>query len=178
MHYLLPKLFSFIDDFDKNHISKLDKKVAIIYRNYSIIYDKKLILQIKNFCKKKGHKFFIANNLKLSISLDLDGVYLPSFNKKLALKNLSTKKNFLIIGSAHSIKEVKIKEKQNVKIIFLSPIFKKYNNNKFLGVIKFNIISSKTNSKIVALGGINIINQKQLNMTKSIGIAGISFFKK
>ena len=36
----------------------------------------------KNVLKKKGNKFYLANDFKLALKLGLDGVYLPSFNKK------------------------------------------------------------------------------------------------
>ena len=79
MHNLLPKKYYFIDKFDKNSINKQDKETAIIYRNYSIKVKKSLILQIKKYCRKKGNKFFLSNNIRLAINLGLDGAYLPSF---------------------------------------------------------------------------------------------------
>ena len=39
-------------------------------------------LKLKKYCKKKGYKFFLSNNIKLAIKLDLDGAYIPSFNKR------------------------------------------------------------------------------------------------
>ena len=81
------------------------------------------------------------------------------------------------MGSAHSIKEIKIKEQQGAKLIFLSPIFKVDKNKKFLNPVKFNLLASKTNEKVVALGGINRLNFKKLNLVKSYGYAGISYFK-
>ena len=49
-----------------------------------------------------------------------------------------------MIGSAHNLKEIKIKEKQGIKLIFLSPLFETKNYIKKLGIIKFNILSLKT----------------------------------
>ena len=63
------------------------------------------------------------------------------------------KKKFKIIGSAHNIKEIRIKENQNVKKIFLSSLFKK--NKNYLGINKFKLISNLTKKKVVALGGIS-----------------------
>ena len=132
------------------------------------------IIFMRNYCKKKNLKFLISNNIKLSIQLNLDGAYLPSFNKNYNHLNYDFKKNFLLIGSAHNLKEIKIKEKQNVKEIFLSSLFKK--NKNYLGLNKFNNISKLSSKKIIALGGISENNIKLLNFTKSIGLAGISFF--
>ena len=117
----------------------------------------------------------MANNIKLSIKLNLDGAYIPSFNKKFSHLNYVYKKNFLLLGSAHNLKEIRIKEKQNVSEIFLSSIFKK--NNNFLGINKYNLVSRLTNKKIIALGGVSKENMKLINLTESKGIAGISYFK-
>ena len=63
------------------------------------------------------------------------------FNKSFNHLNYKIK-NFLIIGSAHNIKEIRIKELQGVKEIFLSSIFKK--NKNYLGLYKFINISNHT----------------------------------
>jgi len=175
MHNKLPKLFFFINSYDENHIRKLPKKVAIIFRNYQTKYDESLILKIKRDCQKQGRKFFLSNNLKLAKKLDLDGTYFPSFNNNLNF-NKNLKKKFIIIGSAHSIKEIKIKEQQGVKLIFLSPIFRTNKNKNFLGPIRFNLLAAKTNVRVIALGGINQLNINKLNLLKNYGFAGISYF--
>ena len=45
--------------------------------------------------------------------------YIPAFNKNLGFKNI-TRNSFEIIGSAHNVSELKIKEKQGCSNIFLS----------------------------------------------------------
>jgi thiamine-phosphate pyrophosphorylase len=176
MHKNLPRFYHFINQFDKNHIRKLDKKIAIIYRNYSKKSDENLILEIKNYCKKVKKKFFIARDFKLAVRLNLDGVYLPSFYKTLNTK-ISLKKKFIIIGSAHSIKEIKIKEKQGAELIFISPIFS-VKKKKNLNVIKFNYLTLSTKKSVIALGGINDHNFNKLRSTNSVGFAAISYFSK
>jgi thiamine-phosphate pyrophosphorylase len=176
MHSKLPKLFFFINTYDENHIRKLPKKVAIIFINYEKEYDESLILNIKRACQRQGRNFFLSNNLKLAMKLNLDGVYLPSFNKNINFNKNNFKKKFIIIGSAHSVKEIKIKEQQGVKLIFLSPLFKVKKSKKFLNPIKFNLLAAKTNKKVIALGGINLLNFKKLKLVKSYGFAGISYF--
>ena len=120
----------------------------------------------------------ISNYFDIAIRLKLDGFYIPSFNTKFYLQKKYHEKKFLIIGSAHNIKEIRIKEKQNVKLIFLSPIFKTKKNKNFLGIMRFNNLSQITKKPIVALGGINTINVKKLKMTKAFGFSGISHIKK
>ena len=170
------KKYYFINKFDSNVIDKQDQQTIIIYRNYtSSIKDQTVILQIKKYCKKKSLKFYLSNNVKLAIKLDLDGVYIPSFNKSFKHLSYSLKKNFKVIGSAHTIKELRNKEKQNVEKIFLSSLFKK--NKNFLGIYKFNLLKKNTKTNIVALGGISKKNKKMLKLIKQFDFAGISFFK-
>ena len=96
---------------------------------------------------------------------------------KLNINLYTKKKNFIIIGSAHNIKEIKIKEKQKVKFIFLSPIFKVSKSNKYLGINLFKNLMTKTNSEIIALGGINVSNFRKLKILNCYGFASISLIK-
>ena len=120
----------------------------------------------------------ISNEIDLAFKLKLDGVYLPSFNKKFYHKKFQHFKNFSIIGSAHSLEEIRIKERQNVEQIFLSPLFKTKKSSKFLGIMKFNNLSKFTKKPLIALGGINENNIKQLKLINGEGFAGITYFKK
>ena len=82
MHINLINKYYFINNFDTNIIDKQDKQTTVIYRNYnSKIMDQDLILKIKKYCKLRKIKFYLSNNIKLAIKLDLDGAYIPSFNK-------------------------------------------------------------------------------------------------
>ena len=157
-------------------MDKLDKLTAVIYRNYSSEKTKITeILKIKKYCKKKNIKFFLSNNIKLALHLNLDGAYIPSFNKNLNHLSYALKRDFKIIGSAHSIYEIKNKEVQKVEKIFLSSLFKK--NKNYLGLNKFRLLSNLTNKKVLALGGITKQNLKKTKFLNISGFAGISYFE-
>ena len=175
MHVNLPSKYYFINKFDTNIIDKLDKDTGIILRNYSSENDIDTILNLKKFCKKKGYKFYLSNNVRLALNLNLDGAYIPSFNKDTKHLSFSLTKKFLILGSAHNNKELKTKEKQLVKIVFLSSIFKK--NKNYLGLNKFKLLAKLTSIKVVALGGISNNNIKKLDLLDCFGFAGITFFE-
>ena len=176
MHTKIISKYYFINKFDTNNINKQDKQTVIIYRNYSSNRTSEdLILKIRNHCKKRRVKFYVSNNIKLAIRLDLDGVYIPSFNKDTKHLAYTYKKKFDIIGSAHNLKEIRIKEKQGVKKIFLSSLFKK--NKNFLGINKFKILSNLTKKSIVALGGISKSNLKILSFLDHSDFAGMSYFE-
>tara|TARA_B100001057_G_scaffold54627_1_gene48530 strand:+ start:7407 stop:7991 length:585 start_codon:yes stop_codon:yes gene_type:complete len=174
----LPKIFLFVDDFNLKEFINLNKNIDIIYRNYKKKIDKSILLSIKRFCKKTNRKFYISNDIKLALNLDIDGLYIPSFNKKINYVNHHIQKKFHIIGSAHNKIELRIKKLQKCNMIFLSPIFKTNKNDKFLGVIKFNLITLNEKKMFIALGGINKKNINKIHLTKSVGIAGISWIKK
>ena len=168
--------YYFINKFDTNNIDKQDKQTTIIYRNYTTRKsDPTLILKIKKYCKKKSLKFYLSNDIKLAIKLNLDGVYIPAFNKSVNHLSYSLKKNFQIVGSAHNLQEIRIKENQNVRKIFVSSLFKK--NKNFLGIYKFKLLSKLTKKNIVILGGISKKNIKKLDLFKQSDFAGISYFE-
>ena len=176
MHNKILNRYYFINKFDQSHLDKQHKKTIIIFRNYSLPIDERLILRLKNYCKKKGNKFLLSNNIKLAVKLDLDGAYIPSFNKDKKHLAYSFKKRFIILGSSHNVYEMRIKELQNVEVIFLSSIFKK--NKNYLGINKFKLLSLLSKKPFIALGGISNNNLKKLNLINSSGFAGISFFEQ
>ena len=175
MHKKIPNIFTFISDFKKEQILKLSKDTGIIYRNYKEKNNILRILKIKHFCKQNSRKFYLANNIKLAINLNLDGAYIPSFNRGILL-NHSYKKKFLLMGSAHNIYQIRQKEKQNIDLLFLSPLFKTKDYKNGLGIIKFNLLSNLTKKKIIALGGINKKNINKLKLVNIYGFSGISYF--
>jgi thiamine-phosphate pyrophosphorylase len=168
--------YYFINKFDTNNIDKIDNQTIVIYRNYSSkIYDKDLILNIKKYLKKKSIKFYLSNNIKLAIKLDLDGAYIPSFNQSFNHLSYTYKKKFNILGSAHNLKEIRTKETQKVNKIFLSSLFK--NNKNYLGLNRFKILSNLTKKKIVVLGGVTSKRIKLLKLLNNPEFAGISYFE-
>ena len=175
MHNIFINKYYFIDKFDIKNIENLDKTTSIIYRNYSSDINLNDILKIKKFCKKKSIKFYLSNNIKLALKLDLDGAYIPAFNNSLEHLAYSFKKTFRIIGSAHNLKEIRIKESQNVEKIFLSSLFKKSKN--YLGINKLKLLSNLTKKNIVVLGGISKENFKKLKLLNNPEFAGISYFE-
>ena len=176
MHINNLKKYYFINEFDIQNIDKLTTNTAIIYRNYNSKPNLETIIKLNKYCKKKGFKLFLSNNIKLAINLNLDGAYIPSFNKNFNHLSFSVKKKFLYIGSAHNNKEIKIKQKQGIKILFLSSLFKK--NKNYLGIYKFKLLANLTNRKVIALGGISDKNLNKLKLLNCIGFAVITFFQK
>ena len=176
MHNFNLQKFQFIDNFNIKLINKDTKNLNVIYRNYYKPIKSKELIKMKEFCKKKGIKFYISNKIEECIKYDLDGLYLPSFNKKNLTKKLKLHKQ-TIIGSAHNHIEIRKKLDQGCNIIFLSPLFKTY-KLKYLGIPRFNLIKMSFKHKFVALGGINPKNIKKTKMLNIYGVSGINMYKK
>lgn len=169
------KKFFFIDKLDITLINKQDRNTAIIYRNYKSKIKPDIILKIKNICKKKKIKFYLSNDVKLAIKLKLNGAYIPSFNSSFKHLSYTLKPGFMLLGSAHTNEEIRIKSIQKVSLIFISSLFK--NNKNYLGLNKFRFLEKKTKKEVIALGGITKENIKKLYLINCQGFAGISYFK-
>ena len=179
MQNFLSTIYCYVDKYNLSDLSKLGRNINIIYRNYENIDHLKDLKKLKIFCKKNGNKLYISNNIKLSIKLNLNGVYIPSFNNKLNYCGFfRLPKKFKIIGSAHTLNEIRVKKIQGCKEIFLSPLFKVSKSKKFLGSTKFNLLTLKIKSNFIALGGINEKNFQAIKLLKVNGFASINWAKK
>jgi thiamine-phosphate pyrophosphorylase len=164
-----------IKDIDLGNIKK-HNKFLIIYRNQTIKDNLKDLIIFRKKCKLKSIKFYVANNIKLSVQLKSDGIYLSSYNKSFKALNLK-KSNFKIIGSAHNAREIFFKLKQGCCHILLSKLFSvDYSKgSSFLGVIKFNKYINTISKRLVPLGGIKTYN---LNCLKTVNCEAFSILSE
>lgn len=163
-------------------ISELNSKTKINLKknsNINVIYRPNLKEHNNDILKKIiktniYNKVFIANKNNICPIKGLSGVYLSAFNKKILTTSYSKKK--IIIGSAHSFKEIREKIKSKCSIIFLSPIFKKKKEIKPIGIIKYLLIRQYFKGiTLVPLGGIS--NPIKLLNYNIKSFAGISYFE-
>ena len=181
MFILKSKYFFIIEnikDIDLKNIKK-SNKFNIIYRSSKIAKNLEELLRFRNACKTKNIGFYVSNNIKLAVFLRADGIYISAYNKDLTFTRFKHSK-FKIIGSAHNIKELKLKKLQGcTKIIFSRLFLTSYKNkNKFLGTVKFNLLSLLIKENLVPLGGIRLSNLNKLNIVRCNTIALLSEIKK
>ena len=176
MHINNLKKYYFINKFNYSHLINLNKNISFIWRNKDKETPINTLIKLRNFCKKNQRNFYISNNVKLAERIKANGVYISSSNKNLNLRTNKFKKKFKILGSAHNLKEIKIKELQKTEQIFLSPLFKKKTNQQ-LNIFRYLKLRATTKMRDISLGGINNKNLKKLNMIKPFGFAGISYFE-
>jgi thiamine monophosphate synthase len=170
----LYKYYVFINKIDDNLKKKLTQFINIrIIINIDDSKDNNHLKSIVDFSKKNKIKFYIKNNYSLATKYGADGIFITSNNKN-NLRPLTIKKEFKIIGAVHNQLEYFIKARQNCHLVMFSPLFDnpKYNKNKILKIIKFNLISKDWKIKVAALGGIihnNNLNKLRLLKTYTIG---------
>ena len=78
-----PYIYYFIDRYNIDELTNLQKNINLIFRNYNKNLDINVIKSIKKFCKIDKRNFYLSNNVKLALKLGLNGVYIPSFNKNI-----------------------------------------------------------------------------------------------
>ena len=177
MHKFFPKIFVFLDKYDSQIFKNININIGIIYRNYNDEKRERELIKIAKACKASRNQLFISNDIRLAIKFKAEGIYIPSFNKTKRFANLE-KKNIKIIGSAHNQKEIQKKISQNCSTVFLSPIFYMEKSKKFLGLHKFNYLTYRNKTNILALGGISESNIGKLKLLNIKGFGGIRMFKK
>ena len=111
MHNKSLKQYCFINKFNISQLSQINNDVGIIFRNYNNGKKLETIKKLKQYCRKYGKKLFLSNDIKLAIRLNLNGAYIPSFNKDFRHLNYQKRKDFIIIGSAHNKREINEKIK-------------------------------------------------------------------
>ena len=181
MFILKSKYFFIIEnikDIDLKNIKK-SNKFNIIYRFSKIAKNLEELLRFRNACKTKNIGFYVSNSIKLAVSLKADGIYISAYNKDLTFTRFKNSK-FQIIGSAHNIKELKLKKLQGCTNIIFSRLFltSYKNKNDFLGTVKFNLLSLLIKENLVPLGGIRLSNLNKLNIVRCNTIALLSEIKK
>jgi thiamine monophosphate synthase len=165
-------------DIDLRNIKKYNKFI-VIYRNNNKKENFDELLSFRKKCKLKLIDFYVANDIKLSLSLNSDGIYLSSYNKTFRTLRLY-KRNFGIIGSAHNTKQISEKIKQGCKYVLFSKLFRvDYDSrSSFFGIIKYNKYANNFSKKLIPLGGIKINNLNSLKIVNSQGFAISSEIKK
>jgi thiamine monophosphate synthase len=175
------KYYYFPRGFEIKNFSKLIK-----IQNISVIVDinndnfkiKDNFFKTIKFCRQNRIPYYLTNNYKLAIKHKANGIYLTSDYKIQIYRGIIFSK-LKIIGSAHNQNEFFLKRRQFCKEIALSPLFatNKYSINKILNIHRFNLISNKWNIRLIALGGINYLTLRKINMTKILGLGFNSFIE-
>jgi len=138
-------------------------------KNYSL--KKKIIIgkKIKNICNQNAVKFIINDDPSLALKLNADGCHLgqKDMNIKIAKKLLGKKIIGITCHNSVNLAKKAIKAKASY-IAFGSFYQSKTKKTKYTASIKIlNKVKKFTKTPIVAIGGINAVNYKNLLLNKA-----------
>jgi len=132
-------------------------------------------LKLKSICKSVT--FLIDDRVDIALSVNADGVHLGTFDMpySVARKLLGNKK---IIGlTVHSVKEAIEAQRLGADYIGVSPVFAtktKCDAGKPKGVGLIKQIRKQVSIPIIAIGGINLSNAKEVIEAGASGLCAIS----
>ncbi len=145
-------------------------------KNYPL--NKKIIIgeKIKNICKKNNVKFIINDDPSLTLKLNADGCHLgqKDMDIKIAKKILGKKIIGITCHNSINLAKKAIKDKADY-IAFGAFTQSKTKKTKYIASVKIlNKVKKITKTPIVAIGGINDINYKNLllNNANFLAISG------
>ncbi len=149
-------------------------------KNYS--QSKKIIIgeKIKNICKKNKVKFIINDDPLLALKLDADGCHLgqKDMDIKLAKKILGKKIIGITCHNSINLAKKAIKAKADY-IAFGAFNQSKTKKTKYVASVKIlNTVKKFTKTPIVAIGGINDVNYKNLLLNNANFLAISSYIWK
>ncbi|MFH1540374.1 MAG: thiamine phosphate synthase [Elusimicrobiota bacterium] len=164
----------------KNAVSSGVKVVQ--YRNKSgstkEMYDE--ALELKKICRKSKDVIFLINDrIDIAVASNSDGVHIGQGDMPYPVARKILGKNKIIGVTVHTVKEARDAEKLGANYISVAPIFltnTKKDANKPVGVSLINKIKSCVSGTIpvIAIGGINLLNAKEVIEAGADGLCAIS----
>jgi len=159
--------------FFKNLIDvlKLKKVVFFQLRLKNTSFKKKILIgkKIKKICKKYNTKFIINDDVLLSKKLDADGCHLGQKDMKITKARKIIKDKIIGITCHNSVKLAKLAVKEKADYLAFGAFYiSKTKKTKYLANLNLlKRIKKITKTPIVAIGGINSKNYKNLLLNKA-----------
>jgi len=159
--------------FFKNLIDvlKLKKVVFFQLRLKNTSFKKKILIgkKIKKICKKYNTKFIINDDVLLSKKLEADGCHLGQKDMKITKARKIIKNKIIGITCHNSVKLAKLAVKEKADYLAFGAFYiSKTKKTKYLANLNLlKRIKKITKTPIVAIGGINSKNYKNLLLNKA-----------
>jgi len=136
----------------------------------------KTAIRIKNICNKKNILFIINDRVDVAMLSDADGVHLGIDDIPIKDARKLLGKNKIIGGTAHSLKEALQAERNGADYIgfgHIYPTFSKVKRTKPKGINNLKKVCKAVKILVIAIGGINLENVKEVLNNGTDGIAVI-----
>ena len=136
-----------------------------------------LAKKLREMTRDLGVNLVINDRVDIALAVDAEGIHLGWQSLSVNVVRKIVGKEKLIGYSAHSLEEVGKALVEGVDYVSISPVFSPLSKNQFikpLGVIEIRKIKEKMKIPVIALGGINEFNVKEVMENEADGIAVIS----
>ena len=132
-------------------------------------------LKLKKTCK--NITFLVNDRVDIALASNADGVHLGQYDMPLNVARKILGKKRIIGVTAHNLKEAKQAQKQGADYIGVSPIFAtgtKKDAGKPAGIGLIRKIKKHISIPVIAIGGINLQNAKEVIDAGADGLCAIS----
>jgi thiamine-phosphate pyrophosphorylase len=132
-------------------------------------------LKLRRICK--DITFLINDRVDLALRVNADGVHLGQDDLPIAMARRLLGENKIIGLTVHSIEEAKEAKKQGADYLAVSPIYAtktKKDAGRPCGTALIKKIKKSVKLPIVAIGGINLFNAKEVIRAGADGLCAIS----
>ncbi|MBE2217197.1 MAG: thiamine phosphate synthase [Ignavibacteria bacterium] len=132
--------------------------------------------KISGFCKKHKVLFLVNDRVDVAMIAGADGVHLGKEDIPVQEARKLLGRNKIIGGTAHSLSEARLREKEGADYIGYGHIFptaSKHKPEKPKGTAELGKIVMKIKTPIIAIGGISIENISEVMQTGVFGAAFI-----
>ncbi|MDR4499173.1 MAG: thiamine phosphate synthase [Candidatus Scalindua sp.] len=136
-----------------------------------------LAKKLREMTRDLGVNLVINDRVDIAMAIDAEGIHLGWQSLSVNVVRKMVGKEKLIGYSAHSLEDVKKALVEGVDYVSISPVFSALSKNQFikpLGVIEIRKIKEQVKIPVIALGGINEFNVKEVMKNGADGIAVIS----
>lgn len=131
---------------------------------------------IGGLCRRKNVTFTVNDRVDVAMSSDADGVHLGIMDIPVDEARKLLGKDKIIGGTAHTLDEAILAEKLGADYIGFGHIFQtysKYKPEKPKGIEGLKTILEKIKTPVIAIGGINVENSRDIISAGCYGIAVI-----
>lgn len=133
-------------------------------------------LKIKRLCAKYNAPFIVNDNVLLAKKLDADGVHVGQHDMEVTNARAILGKEKIIGVSANTVNEALLAQKNGADYLGVGAVFQTSSKSdaKSVSIEMLIAICASVKIPVVAIGGINLQNIKQLAKTGIAGVAVIS----
>jgi len=132
---------------------------------------------LKDLCKKKSARFIVNDRLDIALAVDADGLHIGQDDLPYSVARKLLGRNKLIGVTVHSLFEAKDAQCQGADYLGVAPVFAsttKIDAGRVCGVDLIRKIKSKVKIPVIAIGGINLSNAKEVVSAGADGLCAIS----